>query len=315
MIGAAWARSVSTTGLNINLNSSACYVVAAKTNMKVVIVGAGVAGLSTFLQLRKVLPSSSSNTIRIYEAHEPQGLSSSNGSGPSLSSSGNLTDTTAVIGNSIALVPSSIRLLKYIDARLYGLFKARGYENESYTFKTARGHRIAVTSTSDNVFPQEHTVSCPRYGLAECLREIVGDENIQYRRVIGVDLSADRPVVKFGDGGKEDADLVIGADGVRSSVKRALFGEDDERLYAPHYELVKSITPRYSELRSNLEDFAVLVLLCTLTSPRLSRSTRAWSSHLGPQVPLVTVPRPRNPSESSGGGLIGGPQMFQTATS
>ena len=145
--------------IKIKMNNSACYVVAGKINMKVVIVGAGVAGLSTFLQLRKVLPSSSSNTIRIYEAHEPQGLSSSNGSGPSFSNYGNLTDTTAVIGNSIALVPSSIRLLKYIDARLYGLFKARGYENESYTFKTARGHRIAVTSTSDNVFPTRRIIN------------------------------------------------------------------------------------------------------------------------------------------------------------
>ncbi|RYO97378.1 hypothetical protein DL765_011222 [Monosporascus sp. GIB2] len=204
--------------------------------MKAIIVGAGVAGLSTYLQLRKVLPSQDSLTIHIYESHRPQGLTPSITPDTSLSKQGDLTDTTAVVGNSIALVPSSIRLLRYIDTRLYDIFKVRGYRNESYTFKTARGHRIAVTSTGDKACPQEYTVSCPRYGLWECLRQVVGNDKIQYRKVVDVDLSGEKPVVKFADGGEEDADLVIGADGVRSVVKKGLFGEDDKRQYAPRYE-------------------------------------------------------------------------------
>lgn len=90
----------------------------------------------------------------------------------------------------------------------------------------------------------EYTVSCPRYGLWKCLHEIVGSERIRYRKVVGVDVVVDvkggrgrgRPKVRFADGEEEEADLVIGADGVRSVVKKALFGDDDERLYAPRYE-------------------------------------------------------------------------------
>ena len=147
-----------------------------------------------------------------------------------------LTDSTAVVGNTIGLAPNSVRLLKYIDTRLYGIFKARGYANQAYTFKTARGHTLAVTSTGDKGFPEEYTVSCQRHDLWKCLHEVVGEDKIKYRKVIDVDLSGKKPVVKFADGGKEDADLVVGADGVRSIVKRAILGEEDECKYAPHYE-------------------------------------------------------------------------------
>lgn len=204
--------------------------------MKIIIVGAGVAGLSTYLQLRKVLPNPDLHTILIYESHgprktAPQGTDSSS---PPLQH--DMTDTAAVVGNSIALVPSTMRLLKYIDPRLYEIFRLRGYVNEAYTFKTARGHLIAVTPTGDNGSPPEHTVSCPRYGLWECLHEVVGEDNIHNREVVQVDLSGKRPTVRFADGGLDDADMVVGADGVRSVVKKALFGREDERRYAPHYE-------------------------------------------------------------------------------
>lgn len=204
--------------------------------MKIIIVGAGVSGLSTYLQLCKLLLSFDSHTILIYESQKPRETVPSGTSDPSLSDLEDLTDSTAVVGNSIGLTPNSVRLLKYINTKLYETFKVRGYVSESYTFKTARGHTLAVMSTGDKRSPEEYTISCPRYGLWKCLHDVVGEDKIQYRKVIDVDFSGEKPVVRFADGGEEDADLVVGADGVRSVVKKAIFGEEDERKYAPHYE-------------------------------------------------------------------------------
>lgn len=204
--------------------------------MKIIIIGAGVSGLSTYLLLRKVLPSFDSHTILVYEAHSPREALPTGASNPFPSMLGNLSDSAAVVGNIISLAPNSVRLLKFIDPKLYEIFKARGYINEHYTFKTARGHTLAVTPTRDNRYPVEYTISCPRYGLWKWLHEVVGEDKIQYRRVVEVDLSGEKPVVKFAGGGEEDADLVVGADGARSVVKKALFGEEAEGKYAARYE-------------------------------------------------------------------------------
>lgn len=204
--------------------------------MKVAIVGAGVSGLSTYLQLRKLLTPPDSHTIAIYESQKPDHRGPSSNSNAALARPEGLTDSAAVVGNSILLSPNSVRLLKSIDSELYEIFRARGYVSETYTFKTARGQTLAVLPTHDGKLPREYSISCPRYELWKCLHEVVGEDKIQYRKVVQVDLEGRKPIVKFADGGEEDADLVIGADGVRSVVKKAIFGDDNERIYAPHYE-------------------------------------------------------------------------------
>lgn len=205
--------------------------------MKIVIVGAGVSGLATYLQLHKLLPPSPHpHRILIYESHEPRRSTCRGAFTPSSPGEQSLTDSAPVVGNSIALAANAVRLLKSIDPRLYDVFKDRGYVNKSYTFRTARGHTLAVTSTGDRESPEEFTISCPRHVLWECFHEVVGEDNIEYRRVIEIDLSGEKPVVKLADGGEEDADLVIGADGVRSIVKKSMFGKEDESKYAPRYE-------------------------------------------------------------------------------
>lgn len=199
--------------------------------MKIVIVGAGVSGLATYLQLRKSLRAIETHEISIYDSHHPQGDTAAPNIGPE-----NLTDSTAVVGNSIGLTPHSVRLLRYIDENLYHLFKSRGYVSKSYTFSTARGHTLAVISSGDGGSPEEYTISCPRHELWKCLYETVGKENVQHREVVKVDMEADRSIVRFADGTSKIADLVIGADGVRSVVKQAIFGKEDFNSYAPVYE-------------------------------------------------------------------------------
>jgi 2-polyprenyl-6-methoxyphenol hydroxylase-like FAD-dependent oxidoreductase len=110
--------------------------------------------------------------------------------------------------------------------------------SRSYTFRTARGHTLAVLSSGDGGSPEEYTISCSRHQLWRCLYEIVGENNVQHGEVVDVELEPDRAVVRFADGASRIADLVIGADGVRSVVKRVIFGEEDKKCYAPVYEYV-----------------------------------------------------------------------------
>ncbi|CAI6285632.1 unnamed protein product [Periconia digitata] len=204
--------------------------------MKIIIVGGGLSGLTTWLYLRKTLPSPESHSIHVYESHNPHDELPTGAANPFPSMLGSLTDSAPVIGNIISITADSVRLIKQIDQKLYDLFKTRGYCNENYTFKTARGHTIGVVPVVDFQDPPEYTVCLPRYSFWKLLHEVVGENNIEYKRVIGVDLSGGKPRVTLANGESEDADLVVGADGARSVVRVALFGDDAEGKYATEFE-------------------------------------------------------------------------------
>ncbi|KAK0701280.1 hypothetical protein B0H67DRAFT_500654 [Lasiosphaeris hirsuta] len=206
--------------------------------MKIIIVGAGFSGTCTYLLLRKLLPPSPSpHIVVIYDAHDPREAGASPGAPdllmPQLGA--DLQDSAPIVGNIISLSPVAMRLLKYVDTKLYDKFKARSYVNRHFTFMSARGHTLGLVPAGDDKLPVEYTVSCPRYDSWRWLHETVGYDTIQYRRVTDVDLTGEKPIVRFDDGGEDDADLVVGADGVRSVVKRALFAEEANK-YDPVFE-------------------------------------------------------------------------------
>jgi 2-polyprenyl-6-methoxyphenol hydroxylase-like FAD-dependent oxidoreductase len=158
-----------------------------------------------------------------------------------------VTDSAEVVGNMIALTPATMRVLRYIDEGLYRLFLSRGCQNKTYVFNTARGHSLGMRDTGDDgqLPTSEHTVSCPRAVLRRCLLEIVGETNVQYDKVVSVNLvPGSKPVVRFADGRQESADLVLGADGVRSVVKTAVLGpeQDAAARFSPHYEQVSPLS-------------------------------------------------------------------------
>lgn len=213
--------------------------------MRIIIVGAGVSGLSTYLLLEKLLPPILGKTTRkleflIYDSHISIPAGAGSGAG--------------AIGNTSILPPTSIKILQQIDPELYTLFKSQGFENHAFTIRSARGHALAklptttTTATTATVDQkEEYAISCPHAVLKECLREIVGrrEQSILHGKVVDVELREgespngnQKPRVKFSDGRPAvEADLVIGADGVHSVVKRAVFGQEaDEKHYAPEFE-------------------------------------------------------------------------------
>ncbi|KAK0723361.1 hypothetical protein B0T26DRAFT_706259 [Lasiosphaeria miniovina] len=204
--------------------------------MKIIIIGAGFSGVSTYLLLRRMLPPPE-HTITLYDAHDPRAVRLRSGRDGLASPEEATRDSAATVGNIISLEPPAVRLLRFIDHKLYDTFKARSYVNRHYTLRSARGHTLAVIPTADGKLPAEHTLSCPRFDSWQWLHEHVGyDDSVCYRRATEVDLARGRPVVHFADGSRDDADLVVGADGVRSVVKKALFGHEDESSYGPAFE-------------------------------------------------------------------------------
>jgi 2-polyprenyl-6-methoxyphenol hydroxylase-like FAD-dependent oxidoreductase len=68
--------------------------------------------------------------------------------------------------------------------------------------------------------------------LIECLMEALLERGIEvvYRTVRDVEIREEkRPVVRFLGVGEEAADLVVGADGIRSVVRNSVFGDGEKR--------------------------------------------------------------------------------------
>ena len=64
-----------------------------------------------------------------------------------------------------------------------------------------------------------------RAAARACRRSASGSTPLHRR-----DADADRAVAQFADGSTADADIVIGADGIRSAVRESLFGPDAPRF-------------------------------------------------------------------------------------
>jgi 2-polyprenyl-6-methoxyphenol hydroxylase-like FAD-dependent oxidoreductase len=89
-------------------------------------------------------------------------------------------------------------------------------------------------STGEEVF----TLAASRQGVRDSIFRAVGAEKIVYKKVVkakkAVPAQGKKASVVFEDGTEDEADLVIGADGVRSEVLRGIF--ENEELVKPHYE-------------------------------------------------------------------------------
>jgi hypothetical protein len=141
-----------------------------------------------------------------------------------------------VVCNGVGLNHYSVRLLKYVDGYLYKLFKSRGYVSKSCIFRTARGHTLAVISSGGDGSPKKSTISRSRYELWKCSYGRVGESDVLHGQVVNAELGSDRSITRFAYGVSSIADLVIGADGVRSFIKWAIFNEKDANHFAPVYE-------------------------------------------------------------------------------
>ncbi|MFC0508664.1 FAD-dependent monooxygenase [Micromonospora costi] len=163
--------------------------------IRVLIVGGGVAGLAAWHALRDW-----GATVDLVER-----TSGAADSGAGIYLTGNATRALGVLGlwEPVADVAVPIGRQRSANQRARRLFD------------------IDVTALWDGVGP---CVSLPRAALHRAMLAGVGDAPIRWgRQPVAVVREGERVAVEFDDGAAERYDLVIGADGVNSAVRRLAF--------------------------------------------------------------------------------------------
>ena len=226
--------------------------------VKIIIIGAGVSGLSSYLFLYKHLLSSASRScldIKIYDAYDVRdsdfsGLNNFQaGAGRGDSKEDPRTEpsfTPQTIGAAIGLSRNGLNVLGRFDpeqgddaSTLIKKVVSCGHPFQRWEVSTARGFKLVDTNTSTKDLPAERQEKIPvsyqgvliaRQAFWEILRDrvlqIAPDTSVlQRRKVTGVIVGTEPSpnIVQFEDGSQEQADLVIGADGLRSVLRKSMF--------------------------------------------------------------------------------------------
>lgn len=197
-----------------------------------------------YLELQKHLPKPSgpeaSHEITIYEAY-----STDLDVIPEQRQKNEVThSSTLVIGGGLGIGANGVNVLRRLDEDLLKEIVRNGYVTATSNLKSKNGWLLMSMKTTGpnategkNPAENMHMVATSRHSLWKALRSRVPDEHIVNKRISEViACPSGRNIVRFGDGSSEvEADLVIGADGVRSIAKRALF-DSKEDPYPPQYE-------------------------------------------------------------------------------
>lgn len=186
--------------------------------MKVVIVGSGIAGLSVAIALRAL-----GIAVTVYER------------APALQD----------VGAGISLWANAMRALDSLGAGQ--AVRQRSVRASWCELRTDEGRRVALSERPDSLERRfgllELVRMVHRADLLAALRSLLPDDTVVCgHECIAVSGWESRPRVRFANGHADSSDAVIGADGIRSVVRTALFGAGEPR-YAG-YTCWRGISPR-----------------------------------------------------------------------
>lgn len=185
-------------------------------DLRIAIVGGGIGGLTLALALRQ-----KGFEAAIYEQ----------------------ADELREVGAAVALSANATRFytgrLELGDA-----ISKVWYEVQALIYRNARdGEKIAEMRFDYKARYGAPYVGIHRADLQVVLSQAVGMDSINLsKRLVAINDSGDEAVLWFADGTTATADLVIGADGARSMVRRLLLGYDDA-LYSGAYAFRGVVTP------------------------------------------------------------------------
>jgi 2-polyprenyl-6-methoxyphenol hydroxylase-like FAD-dependent oxidoreductase len=186
--------------------------------MRAIVIGSGIAGLSAALAFRKV-----GIATTIYER-----APALREVGAGISLWANALRALDTLGAGDAIRKASLGLVQSELRADCGYRKQVAFAGEYFERKlgvkpfVAMIHRAELVETLARMLPE----GAARYGF-EC---------------IGVEQNGDRIAVRFANGHQDEADVVIGADGIKSAVRAALFGPEPPR-YAG-YTCWRGVSPR-----------------------------------------------------------------------
>jgi 2-polyprenyl-6-methoxyphenol hydroxylase-like FAD-dependent oxidoreductase len=184
--------------------------------MKIIIVGGGIGGLSSYLSLSKHLSQLCPPVlIKIYESYPDP------------------TTTTSIIGGGLALAPNGMRAISDINPQIAQEIDAKGFHVPQMTIRNAKGEMLGhfAMATKERFGFDQLFVARDEVHRA-FLRQVPESAVTWGKKVISVKQIDDGGVeVGFEDGSVEEADIVLGADGVRSVIREAVLGDGYEAEY------------------------------------------------------------------------------------
>jgi salicylate hydroxylase/6-hydroxynicotinate 3-monooxygenase len=169
----------------------------ANKNLSIAIVGAGMGGLAVAGTLRRA----GFGNIRVYEQ----------------------ASRFARIGAGIQMMPNSMKVLRGIgvEERLRRVAFAP-YSHLNRMWDT--GEVTTELPMPESLYGAPY-LCMHRADLHDALASVVPPEIIELnRKLVGLAQAGDEVTLAFADGSREDADLVIGADGVHSTVRDIILG-------------------------------------------------------------------------------------------
>jgi 2-polyprenyl-6-methoxyphenol hydroxylase-like FAD-dependent oxidoreductase len=208
--------------------------------MKIIIVGGGISGLTTYLFLKQHLPNpappAKPHEIVIYENHD---ASKKLERQYFTQDAAEQTTNTIAIGGGLGLGPNGLNVLKRLDKNLFRDVVREGHSITKWVMTCARGWTLTSIGIRSEDDPPMNSVMIGRQMFWHCIRQYVPDEVIVKKKISKVKgVEGQRPVVFFADGTPdEECDLVLGCDGLRSIVRAGIFeDEPGKEKYPPHYE-------------------------------------------------------------------------------
>ena len=165
--------------------------------LRVAVVGGGIGGLTAALAMQQV-----GLDVHVYEQAE----------------------AFTEIGAGVALGPNALRLLHRLD--LEGPLDAVAARPSGYEMRRGRDGKVIFETHASGPLRGTRSLTVHRGHLLRALETSVASARRHPgRRCTGVEERGEEVAVRFADGGEAAADVVVGADGIHSTV-RALHHED-----------------------------------------------------------------------------------------
>lgn len=213
--------------------------------LKIGINGGGIGGLAAAIALRQA-----GHEVEVYEQ----------------------ASNYSRIGADINLTPNAVRALKSL-----GVFEALDETAARPTHRISRmwdtgeeTSRLAMADEAEKKYgaPQ---LTIHRADLLNALRRYVPEQIVLLgHRVTAVDTAGDKPIVRFENGASHAVDVLIGADGIHSLTRTALFGPE-------HPSFTGLVSYRAVVDRAEVADL-----------PNLDAFTKWWGPT--PDLQIVTFP-------------------------